>query len=1412
MNSYNKTKKNQRPLSSKVKSKNIFKDQNNLSSHAKKNDFILNEYNPPIQQTSNFPSIDKNNRSKSALNESNDYKGDSLNEEYSIIQKIWNNLGVTYRYQVLFDNYIKSCPESKIKNILLNEKNNLKKFGEALLKLSKEIISRENNIHSLRRYIFALINGMNYLEDEENEKLKEKRENIIINIISLIKSIRLNSVNTVTHFLKVREIVTYFILIGKIDIKLISKEYKYDENYLSKMNNDMAFLNDCPQLSKYFDMNNSEIDTFLTNFSPRNSSNANYSKMNSNKVKIPVSEDLKRVITQCRYYLMQENLFNNMRFDTDNNEEIKNHIINQNMGNNISKISNNNISKFNNSKILKNYSPSTSKIKFFKEDDENKKEINYKFNNFINMEEQETKKILLSDRYNNNNMNRNLNYLRNKMGKEYNTLFVKNNDNNNLKNKKNIFNINPYNNINTNNSNEVLFRKPIVNNQIIIEREERIERPKVEFRLNNENINRNENPLSEENEELNRQLSEVCEENSKLNNEIKNLKKHIIDLKKKSEEENEERERIGIKRHKVIQEKELENELKYKELDKKNNDLIKEKDNLNLKIKETKTIMEKNIEENKQKINDMNKEMQRQKEENNQKIENKNKEINELNNLKDEIINEKNEIIRQKEQIINERDQLMEDKKNLEEKISGLEEKIRSDNIEIEKYKNLQIDYNNLQIDYKNLLNKENEMNNEIRQLNGTIQKLQQEKLNVTNDANKQIEDLIQEKKQLEQNIFYLNETIKNEQNEKEQLKKEKNDLINENNNLKELNNSLNNKINQLNKTITDLEKKIAELNELNEKLNEQIKTLNNKITNNKKPEDTNMVVDKKPDDTNIKVNDSTTSMIVGNYKYDFYKGNLYNFVDTISKALSLQKIPDFIKNSFNLEKINIFEESTYLKGVYPKIIISSLKESDDITGMCSLYYENYGQDGEPLILRIEALCVLEEDWEEQIENIINYIKEKMVFDEIKYVISYTPSPEHENKLRLNQKIKDLFKTKLNCVWKNLTNYSDGSRTQDVRFIKEGNYFDQEEENYKNNNKKLFGFNTLSILSLYGDEGNLDEKKKNIKFGFNKYINLLPVFILLANNPVYRMIFLNEEDSKIYQLPEDDEIQGHTIIKSINPKNQIKKISDIIYNINDISLLKENINSSQLLKDFDINDSLFEEIYTKLQGKNIENISFNYFSMNLNVSTTTNYCLEYENYYYNRISSKDIDILRDSETKNYFYLIPTKTESTFILICQIGRKLQKELLDGHKNIYQAFMEYHPKLTNQLLKFSSFGITTTELKDIEKTLYIPSFKIDTHLCSYSMKEINKKGNIIDERSGKDGMVGSIEEYFKMSFEEDKDIKNSFSIIPVEDNKMNMVIREPFLFGVFNINITSSTPLQLFYVTKDHWIKSKKNNDN
>jgi hypothetical protein len=131
MNTRVVAKNKQRPLSSKVKSNNIFKDQKNNHLNMKRNSSrgAQNELTSPSHQTSNLPSVDRNNRSKSGLNESNENKIESFNEEYSIIQRIWNNLGVTYKYKVHFDNYIKSCSETQLKSVFANEKKNLKRLG-----------------------------------------------------------------------------------------------------------------------------------------------------------------------------------------------------------------------------------------------------------------------------------------------------------------------------------------------------------------------------------------------------------------------------------------------------------------------------------------------------------------------------------------------------------------------------------------------------------------------------------------------------------------------------------------------------------------------------------------------------------------------------------------------------------------------------------------------------------------------------------------------------------------------------------------------------------------------------------------------------------------------------------------------------------------------------------------------------------------------------------------------------------------------------------------------------------------------------------------------------------------------------------------------------------------------------------
>ena len=64
-------------------------------------------------------------------------------------------MGVTNIYQTQFYNYIRTISEKELRNILINEKSNLKRFEEALAKLNKEITSRENNITIFKKIYFG---------------------------------------------------------------------------------------------------------------------------------------------------------------------------------------------------------------------------------------------------------------------------------------------------------------------------------------------------------------------------------------------------------------------------------------------------------------------------------------------------------------------------------------------------------------------------------------------------------------------------------------------------------------------------------------------------------------------------------------------------------------------------------------------------------------------------------------------------------------------------------------------------------------------------------------------------------------------------------------------------------------------------------------------------------------------------------------------------------------------------------------------------------------------------------------------------------------------------------------------------------------------------------------------------------
>ena len=93
------------------------------------------------------------------------------------------------------------------------------------------------------------------------------KNKILQKVISLIKSLRLNAINIVTRFINVKQSSAYYSKSGKWDVTKIRPDYSYDPKYLFKMKNDLLFLKNS-KLSLYIEMNNSELDAFLTNCAP----------------------------------------------------------------------------------------------------------------------------------------------------------------------------------------------------------------------------------------------------------------------------------------------------------------------------------------------------------------------------------------------------------------------------------------------------------------------------------------------------------------------------------------------------------------------------------------------------------------------------------------------------------------------------------------------------------------------------------------------------------------------------------------------------------------------------------------------------------------------------------------------------------------------------------------------------------------------------------------------------------------------------------------------------------------------------------------------------------------------------------------------------------------------------------------
>ena len=205
-------------------------------------------------------------------------------------------------------NILEEASDYEKMNIIAQEKNNMKKFKDALLNLKKEIENRENNLTQLKKSDFLINAAMN------NEQNTNSINSILQNVISLIKNLRINAVNIVKKVIKVNQITSYYANSGKFNINKIKPEYSYDPRYLIKMKNDLQFLRDS-NLSAFIEMNNTEIDPFLTNCAPVSN------KSKGNKRIIPISDDMMKSIIESRYLLLQETVLDNI--ERENNINIR---------------------------------------------------------------------------------------------------------------------------------------------------------------------------------------------------------------------------------------------------------------------------------------------------------------------------------------------------------------------------------------------------------------------------------------------------------------------------------------------------------------------------------------------------------------------------------------------------------------------------------------------------------------------------------------------------------------------------------------------------------------------------------------------------------------------------------------------------------------------------------------------------------------------------------------------------------------------------------------------------------------------------------------------------------------------------------------------------------------------------------
>ena len=221
---------------------------------------------------SNLLTIKLHKKDKKNIINHNKHKNNNNNTEtYKKLINLWEDLGVNYIYQSIFNKISSNLNKEKREKYFLYEYNKLNNIKKIINLIIDDINNREQKILELQQNYFHKNEG-----NDENEENNDFDEEIIKQGLSLLIDIRNFSIQIVNNIILLRKEIGYDILMNKYDI---NKIFIFSNDYLVKMYNDLDFLVNS-SLNKYF--NFSKSDPFLI-------------KINNDKYQIPQLKDKDKI-------------------------------------------------------------------------------------------------------------------------------------------------------------------------------------------------------------------------------------------------------------------------------------------------------------------------------------------------------------------------------------------------------------------------------------------------------------------------------------------------------------------------------------------------------------------------------------------------------------------------------------------------------------------------------------------------------------------------------------------------------------------------------------------------------------------------------------------------------------------------------------------------------------------------------------------------------------------------------------------------------------------------------------------------------------------------------------------------------------------------------------------------------------